>query len=238
MWVAPEGEKTSPPDNAPVQWQFIEPNGVKAASPLADPWRIRREMTVSLATDSPAVMIQHHAKNEGAEPVTIASWGLTIMAPGGWEIMPQPLLGVHGRELLPNRVIVPWTYTDLSDDRWKIGKRFWLLFPKADRPSAKLGFSHRDRWVGWVRGETLFIKTFDYEEGAPYPDLGCNYETFTKGDFLELETLSPLRTLMPGQSVSHTETWHLFGGVRAPDPLDEAALEKWLQPFLAQIGIL
>src|SRR3712207_2832694 len=38
MWVAPEGEKTSPPDNSPVQFEFMEPNGVRAAAPLVDPW--------------------------------------------------------------------------------------------------------------------------------------------------------------------------------------------------------
>jgi hypothetical protein len=238
IWAAPEGELTNVPDNGPVALELIEPAGVRAATPANGPANIRREMTVSLAADSPATMIEHRLTNEGTKPMTVASWGLTIMATGGWEIIPQPPLGVHGRELLPNRVIVPWTYTDLSDDRWRIGRRFWLLHPKAERPSAKLGFSHRERWVAHVLPKALFIKTFDYEEGAAYPDLGCNYETFTKGDFIELETLSPLRQIAPGESVSHTETWHLFGDIVPPDGLDEAALEKWITPFLAKIGLL
>jgi hypothetical protein len=110
--------------------------------------------------------------------------------------------------------------------------------PKKGRPATKLGLSHQSRWVGYIVGERLFIKTFMYEDGAVYPDLGCNYETFTKDDFIELESLSPLRELAPGQSVSHTETWHLFGGISAPDPLDESALAEWLAPFLTKTGLL
>jgi hypothetical protein len=134
--------------------------------------------------------------------------------------------------------MVLWSYTDLSDDRWKIGRRFITLQPKKGRPATKLGLSHRDRWVGYFVGQNLFIKTFDYEDGAPYPDMGCNFETFSKDDFIELESLSPLKELSPGESISHTETWHLFGGVSAPDPLDESALAERLAPFLSKIGLL
>lgn len=234
MWVAPEGDMTYVPDNGPVTFELQPPNGVRAETPAAGKVPIRREMTVSLAANSSGVMIQHRATYEGSEPVSIASWGLTVMTPGGWEIIPQPPQGVHGREFLPDRVVVPWTYTDFSDPRWRFGKQFWTLRPTANSPATKMGFSHRVRWVAYVLPQSLFIKSFDYEDGALYPDLGCNYETFTKGDFIELETLSPLRTLGKGQSVSHTETWHLFAATGAPDERDEAALAKWLQPWLVQ----
>ncbi|MDQ3622431.1 MAG: hypothetical protein M3463_08090 [Verrucomicrobiota bacterium] len=238
FWISPENDRTYAPDNVPVEHELRPPSAVRLKNPASDPWRISKEMIVSLAAESPAVLIEHRATNEGREPVTIATWGLTVMTPGGVEIIPQPPLGEHGKEFLPNRVIVPWTYTDLSDPRWKLGRRFFLLRPQPKTPPTKLGLSHRERWVGYVREEVLFIKIFDYEDGATYPDLGCNFETFTKGDFIEIETLSPLRQLAPGASVSHTETWHLFDRVSAPDLRDEAALEKWLSPFLAKTGVL
>lgn len=238
LWVAPEGDRTYAPDNAPLAFELKEPSVVKAVAPAAEPWGLRREMTISLAAESSAVMIEHGVTNESAKPVVAASWALTVLVPGGVAIIPQPPLGIHGKDLLPNRVIVPWTYTDLSDDRWKIGRRFFLLEPKKDRPSTKLGHSHRERWVGYLMPGALFVKTFDYEEGALYPDLGCNYETFSKDEFIELETLSPLKELPPGGTVAHTETWHLFDGIRRPESLDDEALEKWLAPFLSRVGIL
>ena len=83
----------------------------------------------------------------------------------------------------------------------------------------------------------LFIKTFDYVEGEKYPDLGCNFETFTNNEMLEIESLSPLKTLAPGESVSHTEHWYLVGECSQPASLKEADLEAWLQPHLRQLGL-
>jgi hypothetical protein len=183
-------------------------------------------------------MIEHRLTNETAGPVTIASWALTVMKPGGFEIIPQPPFRDHGKGgFLPERVVVPWSYTDFSDPRWKFGSKFWLLTPAPNTKATKLGFAHLPRWVAWTRKDALFLKAFEYEQGATYPDFGCNYETFTQGDFLELESLGRLRTLEPGQSVGNTETWHLFAGVTPPAGLDDAALEKWLAPFLAQTGL-
>ncbi len=238
IWVAPEDDRTYAPDNGPVKFTFKEPSILEVETPASPPWNVRKSMAISLAVESSAVLIQHRVTNEGREPIGIASWGLTILKPGGLEIIPQPPLGTHGKEFLPNRVIVPWTYTDLSDDRWKLGRKYFTLRPKPGRPATKLGLSHRERWVGYLAAPSFYLKTFDYEDGARYPDLGCNFETFSKEDFIEIETLSPLRQLAPGESVGHTETWHLFGGITEPDALEEAALERWLAPFLPKIGIL
>lgn len=238
LWSAPENDRTTAPDNGPTVSEIVEPSGVRIETPPSGSSRLRREMTVSLAANSSAVMIHHRLTNTGDQVETAASWGLTIMHPGGVEIIPQPPLGEHGREFLPNRVIVPWTYTDLSDDRWRIGRRFITLTPKSGRPATKIGLSHRERWAAYLLPSALFIKTFDYEDGMSYPDLGCNFETFAKDDFIELETLSPLKQLMPGGSVAHTETWHLFDGKGAPDTVDEASLAQWLTPYLSTIGLL
>jgi hypothetical protein len=100
-----------------------------------------------------------------------------------------------------------------------------------------------------VLPQSLFIKTFNYEDGLAYPDMGSNFETFTKDDFIELESLSPLKQLAPGESIAHTESWHLFGIDEAhaaaqlstlnsqPSSATEAALAQWLAPYLSKIGI-
>jgi hypothetical protein len=65
-------------------------------------------------------------------------------------------------------------------------------------------------WAAFRRGSTLFVKHFPYEEGATYPDYGCNVECFTAGSFIELESLAPVRRLEPGERAEHTERWSLF----------------------------
>ena len=238
FWIAPEHEVLSyVPDNLPVDYDITEPNGVRLVNSGVDPWKIKKEMTVTLAEESSEVTIVHHATNEGAEPIEIATWGLSVMAPGGLQILPLPPFGPHPQNLLPNRLMVAWAYTDLADPRWRFGERFITLRQTADGVPTKLGLAHKEKWVGYLTRDALFIKTFDYVEGAVYPDLGCNFETFTNSEMLEIESLSPLKKLAPGQSISHTEHWYLFGDIPEPHSLKERELAEWLAPFLKQIGL-
>ncbi len=241
LWVSPEDDRSYAPDNKPVQFEQTASGAIRVENASEAPWQVRKAMTISLAPTSSAVRIEHRITNEGDRPITIAAWALTVMAPGGLEILPQPPLGEHGkgapgREFLPTRLLVPWSFTDLSDERWTLGRRFITLRGEPGRSATKLGLLHTEGWAGYILPGALFIKTVDCIPDAHYPDFGCNYETFTKDTFLEMETLSPLRALEPGQSVDHVETWHLFGGVTAPDSLEEGALEEWFAPFLAKIG--
>jgi hypothetical protein len=238
FWIAPEDEILSyVPDNQPVEYDISEPNSVRLVNSGVDPWQIKKEMTVSLAEDSSEVTIVHRATNEGTEPVEIATWGLSVMAPGGLEIIPLPPLGEHPRDLLPNRVMVAWPYTDFADPRWRFGEKFITLRQTEEGDPTKLGLAHKEKWGGYLTRDALFIKTFDHVAGENYPDLGCNFETFSNSEMLEIESLSPLKKLAPGESVSHTERWYLFGEIPEPHSLQEAELAEWLAPLLAQIGL-
>jgi hypothetical protein len=84
---------------------------------------------------------------------------------------------------------------------------------------------NKQGWAAYLHGATLFLKRFSYEEGATYPDYNCNCETYTAGDFIEVESLAPLGRLEPGASAEHGEYWTLFGEVEAgasEDDLDAA----------------
>ena len=231
FWLAPETERTYLPDNVPVTSELL-PDGVRLESFAG---AIKKELTITLAAETSAVTLAHRATNTGTEPATLATWGLTVMVPGGLEIIPRPPLGEHPRDLLPNCVLVLWPYTDTSDDRWRWGREFITLRQTPHSPPTKLGVRHRMGWVGYLMRSALFIKNVAFEEGATYPDFGCNYETFTNAQMLELETLSPLRTLAPGESVGHTEAWRLFGSLPEPGSLKEPDLAEWLAPFLAKL---
>ncbi len=238
FWIAPEDELLSyVPDNLPVDHDLEGKNCVRLVNSGVDPWKIKKEMTVSLNDNTSEVTIVHRASNEGSEPIEIASWGLSVMAPGGLEIIPQPPLGEHPRDLLPDRVLIPWPYTDMSDSRWRFGMKFITLRQTAHGSPTKLGLRHTRNWVAYLMRNDLFIKTIEYVEGGNYPDLGCNFETFTNNEMLEIESLSPLKKLAPGESVSHTEHWFLVGECSQPASLKEGDLERWLQPHLEQLGL-
>ncbi len=238
FWIAPEDEILSyVPDNLPVNHAFEGKNCVRLTNSGVDPWNIKKEMTITLAEHTSEVTIVHRAINEGSNPVEIASWGLSVMAPGGLEIIPLPPLGEHPRDLLPNRVMVAWPYTDLTDERWRFGWRFITLRQTATGAPTKLGLAHKQKWIAYLMRNALFVKTFDHIEGERYPDNGCNFETFTNNEMLEIESLSPLRNLAPGESVQHTERWHLLDVAEQPFSLKERALADWIEPLLESIGI-
>jgi hypothetical protein len=237
IWLAPEDERTYLPDNTSVIHELL-PNGVRLENPAEAKWGIKKELKITLSPDTSGVTLEHRATNEGSAPATLATWGITVMEPGGLEIIPRPPLGEHPRDLLPNRIQVLWPYTDTSDDRWRWGREFITLRQTPHSSPTKLGLMHRMKWVGYLTRHALFIKTFTFEEGATYPDFGCNFETFSNAQMLEIETLSPLRTLAPGESVSHTESWRLFGSIPEPHSLKEDALADWLKPFLSKMSLL
>ncbi len=77
----------------------------------------------------------------------------------------------------------------------------------------------------------------EFDEHARYPDLGCNFETFTNEEMLEVEALGPLVDLGPGASTSHTEHWQLFSEVTRPPDGDDDAIADWIAPHLARAGL-
>jgi len=237
IWIAPEDGACYVPDNAPVSHYELLPNGVRVENAPVAPWGFRKVLTITLDENSTKVTAHHRVVNESGSPATIASWGLSVMAPGGLEIIPLPKLGEHPRDLLPNRLIVPWAYTDMTDPRWRFGSEFITLRQTTDGGPTKLGLLHMQKWVAYLNGETLFVKCFKAEPDAAYPDLGCNFETFTNIHMLEVETLSPLKTLQPGEAVEHTEEWFLAGDVSEPASLHEQDLGDWIEPILEKLGI-
>ncbi len=234
IWLAPETELTYLPDNTTVKHEVLA-NGVRLENMAGN---VLKRLEVTLAPETSEVTLVHQATNTGSEPVTLATWGITVMEAGGLEIIPRPPLGQHPRDLLPNRVQVLWPYTDTSDDRWRWGREFITLRQTPHSSPTKMGLMHRMKWVGYLSKNALFIKTINYEEGATYPDFGCNFETFSNAQMLEIESLSPLRTLAPGESVGHTESWRLFGSTPEPHSLKEEDLADWLEPFLGKMGLL
>lgn len=239
LWIAPEDEVLSyHADNHPVEFRDGEfPGEIVIDSLHGRGGNIMKSLGITLAGGDSCATLRHTVRNDGPEPVRIAAWALSVMRPGGIAVIPQPPFGEHPRDLLPNRGLVLWPYTDLSDPRFHFGKHFFSVRQCGGFPPAKIGLAHREKWVAYVSGDSVFIKTFDHVTGAVYPDGGCNFEVFTNGDMIEIESLSPLASLAPGESVSHAECWHLFPITGEVTIESEEDLAGWLQPFLAKAGL-
>jgi hypothetical protein len=239
LWTAPEdyGDPnglTYVLDNFPVEFRIEGEFEANVTHFMQKPAQIRRDITVRLASNGPRVSVEHSVTNQGNSPLRFAPWALSVMAPGGFAVIPQPPLGTHPRDFLPNRTISLWPFTDLSDERLHFGRRF-IRLEQTNRPPIKFGLRHTERWSGYVLGDHLFLKTVPLIEGKEYPDMGSNFEAFTNEEFLELESLGPYQEVFPGQTVKHTEIWAVFSGVQLPHLHNEDAFAEAIEPYLQQL---
>ncbi|MFQ6096310.1 MAG: hypothetical protein ACE5O2_01190 [Armatimonadota bacterium] len=229
LWHSPEAKpRTYSPDNAPVK---ATPDGdtLRVVQPPEPDTGVQKEMDIRLSTDNARVRVTHRLRNTGLWPVRLSVWCLSVMAPGGRAIVPQPTKADPDR-LLPNRVLVLWPYTDTTDPRLHLGKKYVILRqdPNAQEP-IKIGINDNEGWGAYVNDGYMFLKKFRYVEGATYPDFGASLEVYTNDEMLELETLSPLVTLQPSEQVEHVEHWFLFKDVEATD---EASVDANVLPIV------
>jgi hypothetical protein len=161
------------------------------------------------------------------------------MAPGGVEIIPLPAKFDHPghpkkarspADFGPNQELILWPYFDFADTRWTLGKRYIFLRQDVNKGPTKIGLAHREGWVAYLNSGTLFVKRFDYREGAVYPDRGTRYQTFSNEDMLEMETVGELVTLQPGQAAELIETWELFGNISPVS--SEADVDRRILPLI------
>jgi len=214
LWHAPEDPvRTYLPDNAPVTVTEL-PGGVRLTQSVEAITNIQKEMDITLAADKNEVTVVHRMYNRGLWPVRLALWGLSQMANDGVGIFPLPPRGLHTENLLPTSRMVLWAYTDMGDSRWTWGKQYVLLRqdPGAASPQ-KAGFTNLDGWLAYARKGHLLVKFIAPMAKCHYPDMGVNVETFTNEAILELETLSPMVSIAPGESAEHLERWLLVKGI-------------------------
>ena len=213
LWHAPEEKPRSyHPDNNAYGTPVMDRNTLSIVSPTESTTGIGKEMRVTLAASGSAVQVEHVLTNRNVWPVTLAPWALSIVANGGKVVLPQEPFVSHDDALLPARPVVLWSFTNMADPRWRWGTKYVTLTQRDDLGTPqKVGLYNAQGWGASVTDTQTFVIQIKPAPGGPaaLTDMGCNFETFTKGPFQELETLGPLTTLAPGAAVSHTEYWFL-----------------------------
>jgi hypothetical protein len=200
-------------------------------------WIAPEDPVKSYAPDNSPVDIELRGDtihNAGKQPYEFAVWALTMLAQSGTAIHGFPPRGHHPHDLQPTNPLTMWPYTNLADSRLKLLQKYLVLRqnPKNTGDAEKLGAYGKDVWGAYLLNGDLFVKRA-HAEAAPaeYPDFGCNFETFTNADFLELETLGPLRRVAPGEIAAHIEHWNLYKNVRI-QKWDDGELDRVLLPLV------
>ncbi len=233
LWHAPEEKPRSyAPDNSPVQVEEGD-NRLLLKQDTEPTTGVQKTIELTLFPNANHIIVRHWLRNDNIWPVALAPWALSVMSKNGFAIVPHSSPRKEESEFAPSSLLILWSYTDMSDPRWRWGRQFITLCqdPNGNGPQ-KAGLHCSENWAAYAVDGYLFLKTFQYRAGVNYPDNGCSVEVYTDPAILEVETLGPLTTLKPGQSVEHIEHWFLHKGVAVTN--DDESIEKKVLPLAQQ----
>ncbi|HEX2946150.1 MAG TPA: hypothetical protein VHT96_09385 [Clostridia bacterium] len=228
LWHSPEHPvRTYQPDNTKVGWRKKK-YGVVLTQDAEPATLIRKEMEVLLDPEGTQVMLQHKLTNTGMWDVELSAWAISMMAAGGVGVIP---LNARETGLLSNGSISLWPYTKMNDKRVHWGDKYILLSQSEKADSAfKIGLPNESGWAAYANHGHLFVLKFNHDIDMEYPDNNCSYETYTNARFMEMESLSPITLLDPGETVIHTENWSLYDNVEKPK--NEKDIDEHIVPLL------
>lgn len=220
LWSSPEAiPRSYSLDNKPVKIEEDKDSITIYGNPEFEN-SIQKTITLKPFSEN-GVHVIHMIKNIGRWPIRIACWALSVMRQDGFAIIPIKPSKTDDEGLLPDRRMTLWPYTDLSDKRLTFTNKYVFIKqnPKSEN-NVKIGVMANPTWTAyWVDG-TAFVKQFSKQDGE-YPDFGCSVEVYTSPNFLELETVSPLKIVNPSESIQHIETWKILEvGELAQKPAD------------------
>lgn len=203
LWKCPEYLDTYYPDNAPVD-VVEEGESVTFVSEIECTTGLQKTVRIAMDGDGNAT-VEHKFVNKGKSATPpVALWALSVMDKGAKAYIP---ISTQDTGLLPNRNITLWSYTDLKDDRLCILNDAITLQQKDVAQPIKIGTFA----CGPVSVDIKGMK-FTIEINSPdgeYGDHNCNIETYTNDIMLEIETLSPIKSLAVGEEAVHIEKWSL-----------------------------
>ncbi len=224
IWQAPEVHPISHyPDNFPIEYEILE-NGVKLMPPVQHKNNIQSTITLTFRGDGTEIDLHQEIKNTWRFSKELALWSITMCASGGVLLAKRNTMTLAGS---PNMNIALWSHANFINNTTFIGNKYIsVIQPKGPAIKFGLKLEHGDTY--YVNGDTVFKKEFkpNYPYGN-YPDWNSNFETYSCEYFTELEFLSELTKLAPGQSVTLDETWSLCRKPCDFDPKSDASIDEF-----------
>lgn len=205
IWLAPESEDSSYPDNEPVEWEETD-KGVHITQNIDPLLGVRKTLDIIFLPDG-GIELTQRIYNVTDKPINGAAWGVNTLDGGGTATIFFTNNDMRG--FTPHRVVSLWSDTNLHDPRLafekeKLTARF---MPLTDY--LKIGLYCLDGKAIFENKGQRFTLCFDSKPLSMYPDNGCNFELYMCSRFLELESLGVMTHILPGECASHTETWYL-----------------------------
>jgi hypothetical protein len=205
FWAAPESpEFTYIPDDSGLKVEKIA-SSVNLIGAIEKPTGLQKTIEINLPASGSSILLNHVLTNFSKKTIMCAAWSITVLSPNGKAKM--PLRGELGSNLLPDRQLSFWPYGKFTDPRFHLLDDNLQVDVTPAEEIFKVGARCPQGWLSYSNNGIVFRKEFSFDPNVQYPDFGCNAEIYTNGLIVELESLSGLVELKPGQSIRHPETW-------------------------------
>jgi len=235
LWAAPEDPHLSYlPDNQAVLVEFDNDDAGLSFIRPADASGLERKLSilplrqnqkdVEIACENRppfagkemkalgSFIVRNEITNRSQDLIKTASWGITSFAPGGIGYLPMDKNSDPEKRFQANQRLNLWDYSSLSDPAYQ-WKEDWLEIQQNKAQSKqKIGTWAAKPWLAYRLDNLLSLIHLPVEQESAdyYPDQDSNIEIYFDQEMLELETLSPWKSLQSGESVWHNEIWTLF----------------------------
>lgn len=207
IWTSPESyPETYYPDLDKVEYTVTENGAI--FTPCAETENgMQKILELKMDPDDTNMQVKMTVKNICDKDLEFAIWGLSVCEKDGTLIIP---MNDNDTGLLANRNMSIWPYTDLSNNRIYFGKKYVTVRQDRNMGPMKLGFDLNRGTAYYILGDDVFCKhhSTNHPDGV-YPDNNCSFETYTNEVFIEVESLSELKVVKPGDDISLTESWSL-----------------------------
>jgi hypothetical protein len=232
VWHSPEAfPRSYVSDSHPLDHHELYDDGVLLVQRQESWTQIAKSVELRFRAES--IAVTSTLTNNGAWPIEMAVWSLFLGSPNGRLILP---VVQRNAGLLPNTSYAIWSYSRMNDPRVHWGQRYVVLdHDEANEAAFKFGYANESGWLAYVNNGCCLVKTFRHERGAQYPDRGCSSEAYSAGWGIDIESLSPLRLVRPGESISHDEEWFVFECPKRPS-VDDDEIADVLAPFARRAG--
>ena len=141
------------------------------------------------------------AQKSNDEPIPLTIWNITqIPVP---ELVVFPIASDSRHE----KGMMVWDIDDRIHQNLSVDGTIGNFKPSKDFDQ-KIG-TDAENWLAALNGDIVFVESFTKERGGVYPDNHCTTEVYSCPRYVELELLSPLKNLEPGESTSYTISWDL-----------------------------
>ncbi|MBB6431316.1 DUF4380 domain-containing protein [Algisphaera agarilytica] len=226
LWVAPQplwknafGHDNWPPEGVidGAAWTLVEQkrDSITIQSPESPDYGVVVRRTFQLPASKSQAVITNQIVRLRANPHPLQLWTVTQIKEPDTAVLD---IAKDGPEM-PTPFVKMTDETPVKVEGYVrlIGEGGAVAWTQQGDVHAKLGTL--GRWVAGVYDGVVFRQSTKFDANAAYPE-ASSVQVYRAGDYTELELLSPLIQLAPGESMSNTVTWALIEVSKQYDPTD------------------